>query len=70
MAYEHVHHHPAGLHRCIVGSEVHRGLAGIPLCPDHDGAAASPRPLQDLSGARAAGGRFSLYLFALVTFIL
>lgn len=46
MADEHVHHHPAGVHRGSVGSEVHRGLLGVPLRPDHDGAAAPPRPLQ------------------------
>lgn len=46
MADEHVHHHPAGVHRGSVGSEVHRGLLGVPLHPDHDGAAAPPHPLQ------------------------
>lgn len=47
MAYEHVHHYPADVHRGSVGSEVHCGLAGIPLRPHHDGASAPPHPLQD-----------------------
>lgn len=50
MAYEHVHHHSAGVHCGSVGSEVYRGLLGIPLRPHHDSAAAPPRPLQDFRG--------------------
>ena len=58
VAYEHVHPHPAGVHRGSVGSEVHGGLAGVPLRPHHDGAAAPPHPLPDLRGTRAPGGKF------------
>lgn len=50
MAYEHVHPDAAGVHRGSVGSEVHRGLPGVPLRPHHDGAAAPPHPLQDFRG--------------------
>lgn len=58
MAHEHVHAGAAAVHRGAVGGEVHRGLAGLPLRPHHDGAAAPPHPLQGLRGARAPGGRF------------
>lgn len=50
MAHEHVHPDAAGMHRGTVGSEVHRGLPGIPLRPHHDCAAAPPHPLQDFRG--------------------
>lgn len=50
MAYEHVHHHPVGVHRGSVGSEVYQRLAGVPLRPHHDGAAAPPHPVQDFRG--------------------
>jgi len=60
MAHEHVHHHPAGVHCGSVGSEVHRGLAGVPLRPHHDGAASPPHPLEDLRGTGAPGGKLSL----------
>lgn len=48
VADEHVHHHSAAVHCGSVGSQVHRGLPGVPLRPHHDGATASPHPLEDL----------------------
>lgn len=47
MAYEYVHPDAAGVHSGSMGSEVHCGLPGIPLCPHHDSAAAPAHPLQD-----------------------
>lgn len=64
MAYEHVHHDTAGVYRGLVDRQVHRGLLGLPLCPHHDGAAASPRPPQDLRGTGAPSGRFEIIFFS------
>lgn len=33
---EPVHMHPASLHCAAVGGEIHCGIAGFPICPDHD----------------------------------
>lgn len=57
MAYEHVHHDAAGVHRGPVDRQVHRGLLGLPLRPHHDGAVASRRPPQDLRRTGAQSGR-------------
>ena len=48
VAYEHVHHHPAGLHCATVGGQVDRGLTRLPLHPHHDRAAPPPHPLPGL----------------------
>lgn len=57
VAYEHVHHDAAGVHRGPVDRQVHRGLLGLPLRPHHDGAVASRRPPQDLRRTGAQSGR-------------
>lgn len=36
MANEPVHMYPASLHCSAVGCEIHCGITGFPICPDHD----------------------------------
>lgn len=57
VADEHVHYDAAVVHRGPVDCQVHRGLVGLPLRPNHDGATASPHPAKDLHGTGTHSGR-------------
>lgn len=52
---ESLHLHSTGLHCAALGGEIYSGIAGLPLCPDHDSATATLRaaPLLPRQGAQS-----------------